>query len=49
MTKPRQLPKLSPEELARHRDHLQALYGSRALPKEPAPAPLEPDNKAKPE
>lgn len=45
----RRLPKLSPEELARHRDHLQALYGGRALPKVPAPAPVDPTPKGKPE
>lgn len=41
MNKARRLPKQSPEELARHRDQLQQLYGGRALPKIPASSDVE--------
>ena len=43
--KPKRLPPLTKQQTRRAIDHLQALYGDRALPKDPPPAPPTKDRK----
>lgn len=42
MTGKQQLPKLTPKQVRDERQHLQNLYGERALPKVPEPPKPEP-------